>query len=160
MIRRANFADIPRLVEILQDAHARSPYVGLANIDEREAKALLVNAINRHGRQNIASTFIEVAEAGGVVEGFIIGLLQRLYHIGDRLQATDLFWLATPLVEPADPSKLMRNMIAWAESCPAVVDIQVGVTAALNGDWTRTEKLLRRRGLTPYGGIYRKEVRR
>lgn len=159
MIRRAEFGDVPRLVEILSAAHARSPYNGIVNIDIKEAKALLVNSIQRHGGQRIGSTFVEVAERYGTVEGFIVGLLQRVYHIGDRLTASDLFWIGTSAIHPRDAARLMKRMIAWAEACPGVVEIQCGATDAA-ADSKRTGQLLLHMGLTPFGGIYRKEVKR
>jgi hypothetical protein len=71
----------------------------------------------------VGACFVEVAERFGTVEGFIVGILQRVLHIGTHLQGTDLFWIATPQVEARDPSRLMRNMIAWAEQSPGVIEI-------------------------------------
>jgi hypothetical protein len=161
MIRRAQFADVPRIVEILQQSFVHSPYAGgPGQIDVKEAKGLLVNCIQRHGGKNVGATFVEVAERFGVVEGFIVGLLQRVLHIGTHLQATDLFWLATPQVEPRDPSRLMRNMVAWALQSPGVIEIRVGATNDAGTDWLRAEKLLLKRGFVPCGGIYKQEVKR
>jgi hypothetical protein len=159
MIRNASFPDIPRIVAIMREAYERSEYCrrGLCGFDEKEAKRLLVNAIQRHGRGRNSASFVQVAEEKGRVEGFIVGVLSRVYHVGDRLQASDLFWLATPLVSPRDPIQLMKNMIAWAKGVEGVIEIRCGTTAILQ-DPQKAGRILQRLGMTPYGSIHRMEV--
>jgi hypothetical protein len=158
VIRRAEFTDVRRCAEIVAEAHERSVYVRRSEIDVKEVKRLLVQAIQRHGAKQEGGTWVMVADHDGQVEAFIIGTLSRLYHIYTDLMATDLLWIASPRVHPRDPARLMGSMIEWAESCPGVVEIQCAVSGAV-GDWTRTEKLLQRRGMEHYGAIYRKSLR-
>jgi hypothetical protein len=160
MIRDAAFADIPRIVAIMRDAHARSRYAreGLCGFDDKEAKRILVNAIQRHGRGRHAGAFVQVSEApGGSVEGFIAGMLARVYHVGDKLMASDLFWLATPFVPARDPAKLMRNMVAWARAVENVIEIRCGTTAILQ-DPEKAGRILARLGMDRYGTIWKMEI--
>lgn len=157
MIRDARFEDIPAIMAVIRWGYQQSDYAkkGLCGLDEKEAKRLLVNAIQRHGRGRNAGSFVQVAERDGKVEGFIVGILSRVYHIGDRLMASDLFWLCTPMVPPRDPRRLMRNMIEWGKGVDGVIEIRCGTTAIL-GDPERAGAILRSLGLEPYGAIYRK----
>jgi hypothetical protein len=159
MIRDATFADIPRIVAIMREAYERSRYAkeGLCGFDEKEGKRLLVNAIQRHGRGRNSASFVQVAVENDRVEGFIIGFLSRVYHCGDKLVASDLFWYATPLVSPRDPIRLMKNMIAWAKGVDGVIEIRCGATAAVQNP-ERAGRVLQRLGMTPYGSLYQMEV--
>lgn len=162
MIRDARFTDIPSIVMVLQDSMARSHYASktAGEIDVAEAKRLLVTAIQRHGHKNGGGCWVQVSETRGVVTGFILGTLARVYAVGTKLMATDLFWLATPMAEPRDAVALMRGMVAWAESCPHVVEVKCGTTNTINDDAGKAGKVLQRLGLAPYGNIYRKEIAR
>lgn len=158
MIRRAKFGDIPRLIEIMTEAHKQSIYAD-EEMDLPYTKSLLVNALQRSGNTTENATLFLVAVNDDVVEGFILGLLQRLYHVGKNLSATDMFWYATKRVNPQDPDKLMRFFHRWAEKNPRVVSIDNAVTGLL-GDYERPAKMLVRMGSEKYGLIYRKEIKR
>jgi len=162
MIRDAKFTDIPAIVWLMQDAMARSHYANGAagDIDVAEAKRLLVTAIQRHGHKNGGACWVQVAESNGIVTGLILGTLARVYSIGTRLYATDLFWLVSPAADPRDAAALMKGMVQWAESCPAVVEIKCGTTQTINDDAGKAGKVLQRLGMEPYGNIYRKEILR
>lgn len=160
MIRDAKFTDIPAIVGVMQDAMARSHYAGgaIGDIDVPYTKKLLVTAIQRHGHKNGGACWVQVAETAGIITGFIVGTLDRVYAVGTRLMATDLFWLTSPNVEPMDSIALMRGMVAWAESCPQVVEIKCGATTTVNDDAMKAGKILERLGLERYGVIFRKEI--
>lgn len=162
MIRDAKFTDIPAIVWLMQDALARSHYAsgGMGEIDVAEAKRMLVTAIQRHGHRTGGACWVQVAETSGIVTGLILGTLARVYSIGTKLYATDLFWITSPAVDPRDSIGLMRGMVKWAESCPNVVEIKCGTTQTINEDAGKAGKVLRRLGMAPYGEIYRKEIAR
>lgn len=161
MIRPAKHVDIPRLVEILVEAHGRSVYAERPGIevDVPHTKSLLVNAIQRHGQKIIGGTYVAVAEKNERVEGFILGGLERIQCIGTALYATDLMWICTPQVDARDPARLLEAMIGWAESVPKCREIIEGATRVV-GDYARVEKMLKRRGFSQFGVIYAKEVNR
>lgn len=161
MVRGALFADIPAIVMVLQEAYLRTHYAksGLADMDRAEAKRLLVTSIQRHGGSNGGSTWVQVSETNGVVTGFILGTLTRVYSIGNRLMATDLFWLTSPGADPLDAARLMRGMIEWASSVQHCVEINCGTTAIMN-DPGGAGKMLERLGMAKYGNLYRMEIAR
>lgn len=161
MVRDAMFADIPAIVMVLQEAYLRTHYAksGLAEMDTPEAKRLLVASIQRHGGKNGGSTWVQVSETDGAVTGFILGTLARVYSIGDRLMATDLFWLTSPAADPLDAMRLMRGMIEWASGVPHCVEIHCGTTAIMN-DPAGAGKMLERLGMEQYGNLYRMEIAR
>jgi hypothetical protein len=162
MVRDANFADIPAIVTLLQEAYDRSHYVkdGDFGIDVKETKRLLVQALQRHGGRHGGATWVQVAESNGQVTGLIVGTLARFYSIGTKLMATDLFFVASRNVEPSDPLKLMRGMIEWAKGCPDVIEIKCGTTAVIRDDPREAGRILERLGMKEYGVIYRMEVAR
>lgn len=145
---------------MLKRAYDKSHYAasGIVNVDEAEAKRLILTSIQRHGGQNGGATFVQVAENDGFVTGVIVGTLARVYAIGDKLMASDLFWLAEPGVDPVDPARLMRNMIEWASGNKHVVEIRCGTTGVVAEDPKRAGFILTRLGFEHYGEIYRKEV--
>ena len=158
MIRDAKFADIPGIIGLLEYGYAHSHYAKakLARIDQKEAKRLLVQSIQRHGGKNGGACFVQVAESFGVINGLILGTLARVYAIGDKLTATDLFWLAAPTVNPSEPLRLMKNMVEWAWKSPHVIEVKCGATAIIQ-DPEGAGSLLERLGMTKFGNIYRME---
>lgn len=161
MIRNANHVDVPGIILLLQEGYARSHYARekLGEIDVPEAKRLLVTAIHRHGNTNGGGCFVQVSEKDGAIEGLIVGTLSRVYGIGTRLMVTDLFWMASERVHPADPMKLMRNLIEWGRANPAVAEIRCGTTMAINDDPEQAGMILERLGMARYGSIYRMNAR-
>lgn len=159
MIRRATFSDIPRIIDFLAFEYEKTHYArtGVCQIDANEAKLFLRNAIHRHGYKHIGATWVEVAEApGGLISGLIVGTLHRVYTIGNKLMATDLFWVVNAFSSPSDAVALMRNMHTWAWSCPDVIEIRCGATAIIQNP-ERASQLFAALGMEPYGNIYRVE---
>lgn len=159
MIRNAAFADIPAIVGLLQDGYRRTHYArsGKADIDVAEAKRLLVQSIQRHGGKNGGACWVQVAETGGIITGLILATLVRVYSIGNRLMATDLFWLASPAVDPVDPAKLMKGMVGWAKASPHVVEVTCATTAIISVEPEKAGRILEHLGMQNYGTLYRME---
>lgn len=156
MIRPARHQDIPRCRAILREMYERSDYAGTAcGFDEQEATRLLVHAVQQHGD----ASFFEVAEHDGNVEALIVGVLSRVYGIGTKLRASDLFWVATDKANPRHAKKLMKGMIAWARSNPDVVEVYCGATAVVQ-DAEKAGRLLESIGMSHYGAIYRLPIER
>lgn len=160
MIRRANYSDIPAIFSLLTEGYERSRYRDIGAIDAKVAKGLLVNAIQRDGQMGEGGALVRVAEAeGGEVAGVILSLLQRVYLIGDKLQATDLFYYTTERCAVRDRTALFDAMVAWAEANPRVVEIQASASDIV-GDWRRVGGLYERKGFDACGGMWRKEIMR
>jgi hypothetical protein len=159
-IRNANFVDVPAIVRLLQEAYDRSHYAKeqIGDIDLKEAKRLVVQCIQRHGHKTGGGCWVQVAETDGVITGLLMGTLARVYVIGNKLMATDLFWLTHPMADPRDAANLMRSFMAWARSCPDVVEIKCGTTAVI-GSPEEAGVILQRLGLHEYGRIYRAAIR-
>ena len=157
MVRDAKFADIPAILDLLAMQFRLTHYHrdGTVNIDERAAKQLLTTAIQRHGKHAIGGTFVQVALTGNLICGVLVGALSRVYAIGDKLMASDLFWTSSEMVDPRDPPLLMRNFITWAFESPDVAEVRVGVTRVISEDPARISKILKRMGMVEYGLICR-----
>lgn len=152
MTRDAKFSDIPAMRSVLRWAYERSIYAreGSAKMDDAEATRLLAFAVQKHGGE----AFVQVSETDGEVRGLVVGILSRVYSIGDRLMASDLFWVAREDVEPRDPRRLMKNMIAWGKANPSVVEIRCGATAVMQDPET-AGRILESLGMASYGTIWR-----
>ena len=158
-VRAAKFGDIQRLYALMREMHVRSIYRDDCDVDEKEAKALLMRSIQRHGGRHDGSTFIYVAESGGVVEGFMIAVLSRLYGIGTKLMAADTHFYVSGRAHGRDAFKLIDTYTAWAESAGNVIQIDLCATDAI-GEFWRTERLYLRKGFKPFGVILTKRINR
>jgi len=157
MIRDAKFADMPQLVALFEDAHRRSKYASRAALDLRECKRILVQAMQRHGGVGQGSSFVRVAENDGKVEALIVGIIDRVYHVTDKLYATDLFWLASEQANPRDSVGLMKSMVRWASENPAVIEIRVGATDVI-ANHDRMAPLYERMGFRACGAIFERRT--
>lgn len=153
MIRRAAFTDIPRIYALMEEMYARSKYAGRGSIDAQKAKGLLMTCIQRHGAPGDGGTLVMVAEKEGAVVGFIIGILEGVYHIGRELMATDLYFYVSPKGNAGDAGALLDAVIQWAKSNPRVIELCFGVTDAI-GDYQKPSALYRRRGFKQAGAMW------
>lgn len=155
MIRNAKYADIHAMTRFLQACHARSHYAGsVVQVDVDETKRLLGAGLGRHGHKGIGACWLQVADNDGSIDGLMYATLARVYSIGDKLMATDLFWATNDHAQPTDALVLMRNMIAWAKSCPLVVEVHIAASAVIT-DRPSVGRLLKTMGMSDYGAIYR-----
>ena len=150
-IRAARFGDIPAIHEIMCETHARSRYVDICQVEERRAKALVMQAIQRHGGSNEGSTFVAVADTGDGLEGFIIGILQPLYLVLNILEATDMFWI-TRDAHGATAGRLLKAMHKWV---PEGVIIRQANTDAVS-DIELSGRIFEQRGMRLTGHVYEK----
>ncbi|MBP2230833.1 hypothetical protein J2847_004142 [Azospirillum agricola] len=149
MIRPAKFVDILRLAELAVEMHARSVYADRATLEIDRFKKLCVPAIQNHGK----GSCLFVAETGGRVEGFIVGVIDRLYGISREFYATDLFFYASPAADVRAASRLADAFLGWAEAVPSVIEVRPGVSGAMEA-WGRAGKLWERKGLRLDGAMY------
>lgn len=159
MVRDATFADTAAVMLLLQDGFARSIYAGSkVGIDIPTAKKLYFTAVQRHGGKNGGACWVQVAERDGVINGLMLATLARVYGIGTKLMATDMFWYATKDVDPRDPFKLALNMVEWARSSPHVAEVKCGTSGIVMDAADAAGVMLTRLGMKSYGEIYRMEV--
>jgi hypothetical protein len=150
MIRTATFGDMMRLRELFVEMHRRSKYAELSGLDEEAARTLLMNCIRANGRTNEGGTLFNVCERDGALEGFMIGTLNRIYHVGKRLQASDM----TDRAFPHDLHRLVSAYLAWAEGNPRVAMIGLSETDAIRKDSARLAKLYERNGFRRFGTVW------
>jgi hypothetical protein len=158
-VRDAKFVDIPRIVEILEDAHRRSIYADTATFDPLEAKRLLATALQRHGHMNLGGSLVLVSERVDGVNGVLLGVLDNVYPCIKELVATDLLFIQEHEADPRDAITMVKQLIDWAEGNPKVIEIHLGVTGTV-GDWERVGKLYEHLGLERCGAMFRRGFKR
>ncbi len=141
----------------MREMYDKSIYRDDCDFDEKETKALLMRCIQRHGGEQDGSTFVFVAERSGIVAGFIIAALSRLYGIGTKLSASDTHFYVTRRAHARDAFLLIDAYEAWAANNDQVIEINLCATNAI-GEFLRTEKLYRRMGFKTFGVILSKRV--
>ena len=157
-VRAAKFVDIPRIVEIMAEGHARSRFASCTP-DVIEAKQLLVRCIQRHGHTNYLGSMVLVSERDGVVQGFVVAILDAVYPCLKELRVTDLFFIFGDKASPRDAMQMVKQLIAWGRDNPKCVETFLSVNDAI-GDWRRIGKIYERAGLEKCGAMYRLEFSR
>jgi hypothetical protein len=157
MIRPAKFFDIVRIIELLDEMHDVSIYRDRTEIDYKAAHRLMAQAIQRHGFTNDGGACVIVSVRDQKVEGFFVGMLDRVYHIGTKLRANDLFFYCSPRCHPSDATNMFRTYVEWASNNPKVIEIMASWTDTLYGA-ERVEALYSATGFRPCGGIWSRDV--
>lgn len=159
-VRAANFMDIPSIVAIMADGHARSRDADRTTFDEVEAKQLLLRSIQRHGQNNYMGSMVLISETDGVVKGFIVGILDQVYPCLKELKVTDLLFIFSEGADPRDAREMIRTLTVWGRHNPKVVKVLLGITDDVSDDWTRVAALYKSVGLEQCGGLFRIEFDR
>ena len=157
MIRPARHVDVWRIVELLVKKQGESVYAGRVSVDEPAARKLVTSLIQRHGGSNDGAACVFVAEQDDTICGFIIGALSRVYLIGDKLVAQDMFLVADDGAPAFACSKLIDAYIAWAEACPKVIEINLSWTDILETG-PAMGAVYERKGFVRCGAVYRRNL--
>lgn len=157
MIRPATLSDLPRLLELVLEMHASSEFPArMIGVDEITTRSILMDGVMRNGRTNNGGTLLNVVERDGAVEGFMLGILQRVYHICNRLEAQD-FWLYCSKKAPARASeRLIDAYIEWAQANPKVADIMLSWTNVVGVKGEKLGRLYKRKGFERVGEIWKR----
>ena len=158
-MRAARTTDVFAMTELLCEQQARSRYAGLVDVDAPYTRRLLAQAIQRNDGTTDGGTLVRVIEGDdGAVVAFIIGVLNRVYHIGDKLCAQDMFLVATKAAPALASRRLLAAYVQWADANPLVHEINLSHTDALpEGD--RMAEVYRKMGFERCGGIFRRDGR-
>lgn len=156
-IRPAKFGDVPRIVELLVEMHGKSRYDEVDEVDEGYSHKLIAQCVQRHGGTTDGGSLVYVAERDGVVEGMMVGTLDRTYHIGKKLRANDVFLYCSDRAFPADFMKLFGAYAQWALNNPRVVEVWGSWTDAVPGA-ERIEGLYQKHGFRRCGAVWSKTV--
>lgn len=156
-MRRARTTDVFGMVDLLVMQQARSRYAGAVDVDPVYARRLLAQAIQRNAGTTDGATLVNVIEdADGGIAAFIVGVLNRVYHIGTMLCAQDMFLVASDSAPALASRRLLSSYLQWAQANPAVHEINLSHTDALpEGD--RMGAVYAKMGFTLCGGIYRRD---
>lgn len=153
-----SFADVLGIIDVLRWGHENSAYRGLT-FDEKEANSVVCQAVQRHAHKNRTGSFVQVSEVEDKIAGFIIGVLQPVYHVHREVGATDLFWITQPKCPVREKVGLMLSLVDWAKAHPHCVEITSAASDAM-GTASKAAPILEKLGFKPFGSIYRMEIAR
>ncbi len=151
MIRRPNPSDYAMIEKLIRRQHLASKYAGRVGINDKALSQLLLGLHAGQAQSGPQATFVAVSEEHGKVCGFIAGSLARIYGIGDKLGAAEVFLVNEG--KAGGSMRLIDAYIAWAQSNPRVVEIGMTWTNALPGS-ERLAALYRRKGFTCAGETF------
>lgn len=158
MARPARMTDCPRITALLVEAQGASRFAGLVNVDEAYTRKLVAALIQRNGGTNQGGTHCAVVEDGdGTVEAFIIGVLDRVYQIGDMLVAQDMFLVASDRAPATAWQSLVDGYLAWANDNPKVFETHLSWTDAMETGPRMGPIFEGRLGFEFCGALYRKD---
>lgn len=155
-MRAARTFDTLRIVDLLEEMQAASRFAGVVGIDRDHARKLIAQLIQRHGGSTDGAALCNVVESDGVIEAFMIGMLGRVYHIGDMLVADDVFLVATERAPKTALNRLIGAYLDWADANPRVQEIRLSWSDAL-ASGPRMAGLYERKGFTRCGAVYRRD---
>lgn len=160
MVRAAKFGDIPRLTALVIEMHGASKYAGAVEVDEKHAKAMFMHMIQRHGGQHDGATLVNVVEnRDGQVAGFMVGMLDRVYHIGTMLAAKDVFlYVQKGRAGALDAGRLIDAYVEWATGNAKVHEVNLSWTDTMPGA-ERVGALYEAKGFKRCGAIYERGAR-
>lgn len=153
MIRPAKFEDIPVLAEMLREMHLASKYALRVGISEKIMDQMLMGMIAQQGQPGPQGSYCVIAEHGGRPVGFMVGLLDRVYHIGDRLVANDVYLHVRNGARAGHSLAMIRGYVAWASANRKVIEIKLSWVNTLPGA-ARVVAIYERCGFTKVGEIF------
>ena len=130
MMRDARFSDIPALATLLKWSHERSKYALRSGVSDKAIEQSLMACVATINQNGPGASFLKVIEKDGEVVSFMAGTLSRIYGIGTRLCASDLF-LISKNKSLKDTLALIDAYISWAKSNPKVIEIGLSWSDAL-----------------------------
>jgi GNAT superfamily N-acetyltransferase len=151
-IRLATPADVPALLVLSRDTHARSRYASLPYRAERVQQALL-NVMQRGQGKYV---LLASCNAQDHVVGALLGVLEQALFT-DAYSASIMYFLVDPAVQMGGHGpRLLRAFELWAGN-RGVADINFGINAGI--DSARVARFARRMGYVGVGENLVKQVR-
>ncbi len=150
MIRPAKFSDIPDICSLMAEGHKKSTLSAYPINVKRKLKPLLMDSI----RSGTKCVYVAIKDEK--VIGFIVGVIDDLYHILDVKYVADLFFYVAK-DDRGEGGALFDAFIAWGKSQKGVVRIRPSATNVV-GSYERTAKMYARKGFTQEGVIFDMEV--
>lgn len=158
MIRHAKIGDVVALLDLIEAALAKSQYAGSGEIDRDYAGALLRRSMHFSGKSAPGSTLILVSEADGKIEGYFLGVLDRVYQLGKPLAANEVHFYLSENADARDAIRILDAFEAWADSNDRVIEKRIGASNFMGEPDPRFAALLERRGFTKGATVFSKGV--
>lgn len=153
MIRNARSVDIPIIVAMLHEMHKASKYFGRVEISDKAAENMLESAIASQGSHGPQGSHVIIAFEKGEPVGFMIGVLDRVYSIGTKLTANDLYLYTRPGASQKHVLGLLDSYVEWASSKRACIEIMLSWSDALPGA-AKIAMLYGRKGFVQSGEMF------
>ena len=154
MIRDARSADAFDIANLLSELHCDTIYNGLS-LDPVRSRRLFAQMVQRHGGSHEGASCLFVQDRKGEIRGFIAGMLDRVYHVGESLWATDVFIHVCKGEPVSTLHSLVAAYIEWAEENDTVFEVRLSTSYATpNG--RRMGDFYQRLGFEECGKIYRR----
>lgn len=157
-VRTAKPADVMAIISLIEEAHQRSIYKDVDEVDRDYTRQLFTRAMHFNGHSNHNATIFLVSEAEDKIEGYFFGFLERVYCIGKKLTACEVHFYLSPQADQRDALKILNDFIAWAEENPKVVEIRMGESNVLGEPDPRFSALLERKGFARGTTIFTKRT--
>ncbi len=141
MIRKAQVADLPGILEAGRRLQAKTPYRDIP-VDIQTVGNTLGHCISN------AFGFAMVAVTDKEITGFLLGCAVPLWFSRMR-SASDI---VTHAENAGDGYKMIRAFVDWSWSIPNVIEITMAVSSGI--DTERTGVLYERVGLQRVGALY------
>lgn len=158
MIRNAIAADSLRIIELVQEALRKSVYADRCGVDVRHSRDFFARCAMVQGQTGQGATFYRVCEVEGVIEGYFLGVLDRVYQMSDKLSATDVHIYISPRANPRDGLAMINDFIEWARGNKHVIEIVIGGTALFGEMDERLAELLKRKGFVEWGRMFKLRI--
>lgn len=157
VLRAARTTDVFAMAALLEQQFDRSRYAGTGVVfDGHYVRRTLAQAIQRNGHTGDGGALVNVIEKGAGIAALCVGTLSRVYHVGDKLMAQDMFLVAAPDAPVMATRSLLRPFLAWADANPAVHEIYLSHTDVLP-EGAAIEPIYRILGFQQCGAIYRRD---
>lgn len=153
MIRPAKYQDIPAIERLIREQLAVSKYAGRVEIAPKALASTLDGMIAQSGQRGPYGTHVSVAVREGKVVGFICAVLQRIYMVGDKLEATDHWFVVGKGGTIGDTLALVDAYVAWGLAIRSVIEIKLSWTDTVPGA-ERLAGLATRKGFTKVGEVF------
>ena len=157
MIRLATMTDTRRMADLMVEAGAKSRYRDICGVDHTYAKGLLREIVFNNENRSPAGTWVNVVEQDGQIQGYHIGMQQRIGLVGERFEAVDAQFYVTPDAPAKAYLQLLNSFYEWAERTPRIAVIRPGATDMLE-DPERIAKVYERHGFRRSGLIFEREI--
>lgn len=152
MIRRGEHTDLVSIEGLILRQHAVSKYAGRVAVSDKALRELVTLALAHQNSPGRDQTHVSVAVRGGKIVGVVIGAFDRIYHIGRKLSANDIF-LINEGGHLGDTLGLIDAYVQWASATKACIEIMLSWADTIPGA-SRIASVFERKGFARVGEMF------